>query len=591
MEKKKSRFSKKILVLFFVEMCTGCFFLKVFINKVQQKDLSVQKEKCELNARTYANQIMHQLHVGMAITESLEQIIISEDGQCDKFYEVADNLFSDSIESIQIAPEGVVTNIYPEEGNQAGKIDLLHDEARKKYTQYAVDNDAAVLQGPFSLKQGGSGIVIRNPVFLEENGQKKFWGFTIVIIRVPDIFSESVESLQAFGYAYSLKKTVSPWTNDYVYVYGSSDTVKNPVSETFKFQGDTWKLDVAPVGGWENTDLLLKLWGSGLSFMILLSLLGVTIYILHAKKVMLSRLSQTDKLTNIYNRSGFDKQVDTFMKKYKDSTFVVAELDIDNFKFINDMYGHPSGDNALQNLADCMKNVFSSEVVIGRNGGDEFCLLLPHETCASVKETLEKFVMEPKYFVYKEESHPFTISLGYAEYPTHATTRQELMRCADGALYQVKLNGKNGLHVFTAENQEIRSQLGFALKDVSDNLPGAFLIYKADPSDDTLLFANDEMLRLAGCSSMKEFFEYTDRSFRNLVSQKDQNRVEESIWQQINADHGHSNDYVSFSFVRKDSSEVHVLDHGRIVDNDYYGRVFYVLMSNVEQLKDHFPEI
>lgn len=374
-------------------------------------------------------------------------------------------------------------------------------------------------------------------------------------------------------------------------MYGSSDTVKNPVSETFEFQGDTWKLDVAPVGGWKNTDLLFKLWCSGVPFTILLSLLGVTIYILHAKKVMLSRLSQTDKLTNIYNRSGFDKQVDTFMKKYKDSTFVVAELDIDNFKFINDMYGHPSGDNALQNLADCMKNVFSSEVVIGRNGGDEFCLLLPHETCASVKETLEKFVMEPKYFMYREEPHPFTISLGYAEYPTHATTRQELMRCADGALYQVKLNGKNGLHVFTAENQEIRSQLGFALKDVSDNLPGAFLIYKADPCDDTLLFANDEMLRLAGCSSMKEFFEYTERSFRNLVSQKDQNRVEESIWQQINADHGHSNDYVSFSFVRKDSSKVHVLDHGRIVDNDYYGRVFYVLMSNVEQLKDHFPEI
>ena len=113
MKKTKFDFSKKTITLFLVEMCTGCLFLKVFINKVQLKDLSVQKEKCELNARTYSNQIMHNLNAGMAITESLEQIIISEDGQCDKFYEVADNLFSDSIESIQIAPEGVVTNIYP----------------------------------------------------------------------------------------------------------------------------------------------------------------------------------------------------------------------------------------------------------------------------------------------------------------------------------------------------------------------------------------------------------------------------------------------------------------------------------------------
>ena len=171
MKKKKSDFYKKIMTLFLVEMCVGCFFLKIFINKIQQKDLSVQKEKCELNARTYSNQIMHNLNAGMAITESLEQIIISEDGQCDKFYEVASNLFSDNIESIQIAPEGVVTNIYPEDGNQSGKIDLLHDEARKNYVQYAVDNDIAVLQGPFSLKQGGSGIAIRNPVFLEDNGQ------------------------------------------------------------------------------------------------------------------------------------------------------------------------------------------------------------------------------------------------------------------------------------------------------------------------------------------------------------------------------------------------------------------------------------
>lgn len=591
MKKKKSDFYKKIISLFLVEMCVGFFFLKVFINKIQQKDLSVQKEKCELNARTYSNQIMNNLNAGMAVTESLEQIIISEDGQCDKFYEVASNLFSDNIESIQIAPEGVVTNIYPEDGNQSGKIDLLHDEARKNYVQYAVDNDMAVLQGPFSLKQGGSGIAIRNPVFLEDNGQKSFWGFTIVIIRVPDIFSESVESLQDFGYTYSLKKTVSPWKSDFVYVYGSPDTPKDPVSASFEFQKDTWKLDVAPVGGWKNTDLLFKSWCSGVLFTILLSLLGVTIYNLHEKKMLLSRLSQTDKLTNIYNRSGYDKQVDTFIKKNKNSTFVVAELDIDNFKFINDMYGHLSGDTALQSLSKCMKNTFSSEVIIGRNGGDEFCLLLPHETCASIKETLEKFVMEPKYFVYKEEIHPFTISLGYAEYPTHATTRQELMRCADGALYQVKLNGKNGLNAFTAGTQEIRSQLGFALKDISENLPGAFLIYKADPCDDTLLFANDEMLRLAGCCSMKEFFEYTDRRFRNLVCQKDRDRVEKSIWQQINAGQGHSNDYVRFSFLRKDGSEVQVLDHGRIVNNSYYGRVFYVLMSNVEQLKDHFPEI
>lgn len=71
MKKKKSDFYKKIISLFLVEMCVGFFFLKIFINKIQQKDLSVQKEKCELNARTYSNQIMNNLNAGMAVTESL----------------------------------------------------------------------------------------------------------------------------------------------------------------------------------------------------------------------------------------------------------------------------------------------------------------------------------------------------------------------------------------------------------------------------------------------------------------------------------------------------------------------------------------
>ncbi len=54
---------------------------------------------------------------------------------------------------------------------------------------YARDNHTLITQGPFELKQGGYGIAVRNPVYLkDENGQEYFWGFTIVILRVPDIF-------------------------------------------------------------------------------------------------------------------------------------------------------------------------------------------------------------------------------------------------------------------------------------------------------------------------------------------------------------------------------------------------------------------
>ena len=71
-----------------------------------------------------------------------------------------------SIQSLQLAPNGVVTDIYPLEGNEAGKIDLLHDKLRGKITRYGIENKRIVFQGPFKLKQGGSGIAVRNPIFL-----------------------------------------------------------------------------------------------------------------------------------------------------------------------------------------------------------------------------------------------------------------------------------------------------------------------------------------------------------------------------------------------------------------------------------------
>ena len=130
-------------------------------------------------------------------------------------------------------------------------------------------------------------------------------------------------------------------------------------------------------------------------------------------------------------------------------------------------------------------------MLLGRNGGDEFCIFLPDCTCADVKEKLEEFTKLKRSFKYDGEEHQFTISVGYAEYPVHADKPSKLMRCADTALYEVKLRGKNGCMAYkNGLRMEIRTQLGFALKDVSENLPGAFIIYKADKNDDEILFAN-----------------------------------------------------------------------------------------------------
>lgn len=547
-------------------------------------------ETAKLNAMTYAERMKSEIVEQIDITDTLQQILISENGKIDRFDKVAEKMMKASVQSIQIAPNGVVTEIYPEEGNEAGKIDLLNDKDRGEISRYARDQHMLVLQGPFELKQGGYGMAVRNPVYLEdENGEEYFWGFTIVIIRVPDIFSESERALANFGYQYRLSKTVSPWDTTYKEVYCSGEEIVHPASYNFEVGGEQWRLDVMPKGGWLNSGQLYIVLGAGIWIVLLLTgLTGAWVNLVENRK-NLQRMAITDSLTGIYNRQGFDEQVIAYMKKHPMSHCVVAQFDIDDFKLINDMYGHASGDRALQCLAENMRSNFSDDAVLGRNGGDEFCVFLPDCTGEGVKEQMKQFAEMPKTFSYKEEEYAFSISIGYAEYPTCAKNRAQLMRCADAALYEVKLHGKNGCMAYREGLQlEVRKQLGFALKDVSMHLPGAFIIYRADKEDDEIYYVNRELLRLAGCDTQDEFLSYSGKSFRNLIREDEQEMIENSIWEQIEG--GHNNDYIYFHMKKADGTYLSVLDHGRIVDNERYGRVFYVLIMDWEAMQRHYSD-
>ena len=578
------------LIIFLLGLClAGLIVYKTDTHEKNQRHILAQ-----LNTTTYGERIKNEITGGIEITDALKQILISENGQIHQFNTIAENLMSDSIESLQLAPNGVVTDIYPDEGNEAGKIDLIHDKDRGEISCYARDNHTIITQGPFELKQGGYGIAVRNPVYLkDQSGQEYFWGFTIVILRVPDIFSDAIRALSSFGYKYKLSKTDTPWSDTYKVVYQSDDQINHPVSYIFTIGDETWKFEITPKNGWRNNTLLIIISGMFLTISLLLSVLTRVWLVAKEHKNKYQILARTDSLTNIYNRYGFDELAEKIISKNPQAHFVAALLDIDDFKFINDVYGHSYGDQALKNLADSMKAFFPSDALLGRNGGDEFCILLPNCTFNEADNQLQQFAKLPKTFSHHGKEHAFYISLGYAEYPTFASNHSQLMRCADAALYEIKLHGKNGCMAYKKGLQSgVRKQLGFALKDISEHLPGAFIIYKADKEDDELFYANHEFLRMAGYKSMNELFRLTQKSFRNLIRKDEQQQIETSIWEQI--DRGSENDYIHFHLRKADGTYLSVLDHGRIVESQQYGKVFYVLFMDWEDMhlryNDKFSE-
>lgn len=574
------------LIVFLVGIC----LLSVF---TYNTNVQIQKDRrtiAKLNAVTYGQRIENDIENGIEITDTLKQVLINGNGQIINFSKIAENLMSYSIQSVQLAPNGVVTEIYPEEGNETGKIDLLKDSKRGEISNYAKDHNITIIQGPIKLKQGGSGLVVRNPIYLEDkNGQEYFWGFTIAVLRVPEIFEDSTNALSKFKYNYRLSREASVLDKKYVEVDANCDKMIRPVTYNLTVGKEKWKLEIMPRAGWSNSTTLYLIFFGGLSLVLLLTGLTIVLFLLDERRVELKELAHKDGLTKLYNRYGFDEMAEKMISKNPKEHCVAVLLDVDDFKLINDMYGHAYGDKALISLSENMQKFFPSSALLGRNGGDEFCILLSNCTMEEVKESLIEFTKTPKTFSYKGQTYSFCISLGYAEYPNNAIERSQLMRCADTALYEVKLHGKNGCKAYQEGFQSgVRKQLGFVLNDISENLPGAFIIYRADKEDDEIFYANKEFLDMAGYENLDAFFNSTKKSFRNLIREDQQKAVETSIWNQIES--GSKNDYIHYQLRRQDGTYIPVLDQGRIVESERFGRVFYVLFMDWQAMQSHYSE-
>ncbi|WDO00826.1 sensor domain-containing diguanylate cyclase [Aeromonas allosaccharophila] len=168
---------------------------------------------------------------------------------------------------------------------------------------------------------------------------------------------------------------------------------------------------------------------------------------LHQLKEQLHQQSVRDGLTGLYNRRFFfemcEKNLSLDMRHHLSSVLMV--LDVDQFKCINDRFGHPLGDSALVHLGRVMQSVLRSEDVLARIGGDEFAILLPNTTllaAASLAERLRQQVMQSPLPLPDGDKLVITISAGLVE-NGEGELMESLYARADQMLYQAKQSGRN----------------------------------------------------------------------------------------------------------------------------------------------------
>jgi diguanylate cyclase (GGDEF)-like protein len=165
----------------------------------------------------------------------------------------------------------------------------------------------------------------------------------------------------------------------------------------------------------------------------------------------------TDGLTGCHNRRSFEMQLerDLHLATRMRQSLSLIMIDLDNFKHINDLAGHGTGDVALRIVADSLKAELRGVDSAARFGGDEFVIILPQagtEGALIVAERLRKRIAETHIVGYG----PTTASLGLATFPMHASSRDLLVVAADRALYQAKHSGRNRVKV-AERNDEFES--------------------------------------------------------------------------------------------------------------------------------------
>ena len=158
------------------------------------------------------------------------------------------------------------------------------------------------------------------------------------------------------------------------------------------------------------------------------------------------KLARVDHLTQLWNARYFYEQAEIEAERSRRSgaPLTVAYCDVDNFKSVNDRFGHSAGDALLRDVGAVIRRELRRTDLCGRLGGDEFAIILPGSDADQAVATLERIKRALERAV-EEKASGTTFSFGALTYDNPAATVDEMIRAADDLMYRVKRNGKSSI--------------------------------------------------------------------------------------------------------------------------------------------------
>ena len=289
-DKKVIRIRAALVFLTMFVIILGCTFL---VNENQKKR---EQLKAAYTAESTISRVEVQLNRYMAesdlVKKSIEDGLMISDAQ----FAQLSRLMQDEdyiIKAHEIAKDGIVSQIYPIQGNEnAMGFNILEDSERKKAARRARDSGEYTLAGPFELVQGGTGVLLFDPVYqIDAQGNKKFWGFSVLVMDWEKFIDKmELNKLEDAGYHYQIWKRDNKNNEKVVIAQCVNFEKEDTLEVACEVPNDTWYFEIIPENGWITS--IQKLWGLLISFMT--AFIIMTVYLQFRMRCYREQIHETE---------------------------------------------------------------------------------------------------------------------------------------------------------------------------------------------------------------------------------------------------------------------------------------------------------
>lgn len=419
--------------------------LQSFVWLDQERRHQAERAVLQGEAATVRARLESELNATLSLSLGLSAFVLSRpDFSEHELAQVAASLFrlQPAIRSVAMAPDNVIRFIYPRTGNEkAIGLRYLDTPAQRDAVLRLMREQRPVIAGPLQLVQGGVGIVNRIPiVFTRPDGSSRYWGLASVAVNPQPIFERAgIQPDRAHnGMRYALRGKDGQGARGEVFL-GDAALFNDP---------DSVLMDVIiPGGSWQlAAHRQLPVAGYGIGGRALMLLLAAVAGALVAYSLLahqrIRSMALHDHLTGLANRYQFNlRGQDIFaLAKRSGRHLSLLNIDINDFKAINDTYGHAAGDGVLKAVANKLRTCCRGSDLVARVGGDEFVVLLPDTPAGpSLNAILERLRAEIDVVLPGSGvSAKLALSVGVVSCSDTTPTLDSLMRLADEAMYRAK---------------------------------------------------------------------------------------------------------------------------------------------------------